>query len=348
MESNALHRVLFFVYSSTSSGIYYDYGRRIDLMRHESELIEFLKGKGDSRTDHRIILGTHSGEFHADELLATAVLTTELRKFAGANRYRYDIRVYRSRDLNYLNNACDLVYDIGNGKYDHHSADQVYYPNGIPMASCGKILNDVILDADIAEGLRRKLFYAVEANDNGAPLPDYLESSQLAFVGAFNQRWDEEWTGRQTRDHFNNVLNIVEVIYERIYKSVLSDIAAKAQLEKFSTFMHDGKFLILDRYCPYHEYARTHPELIAVVYPKDHQWMIRMSPTFKRKYETRYLFPREWAGLSDSALRDISGVPSIRFCHRALFLTTCNTKEGALEVCKIVLKKLNESGGLQK
>jgi len=145
------------------------------------------------------------------------------------------------------------------------------------------------------------------------------------------------------RENFNNVLNIVEVIYERVYKSVVSDISARVQLEKFSTFMFDGRFLILDKYCPYHEYARTHPELIAVVYPKDHQWMVRMSPTFRRKYETRYLFPQEWAGLSDAQLKSVSGVSSARFCHRSLFLTTCGTKEGALEVCKIVLKRLNAS-----
>jgi len=312
-------------------------------MKHESELIEFLRSCGDKRPGHKILLGTHSGEMHADEILATAVLTRELKKFSGSNHYRYDIRVFRSRDLNYLNETCDLIYDIGNGKYDHHSMDQVFYPNGIPMAACGKILNDVIMDAELIEGLRRRLFYAVEANDNGYPLPDFLDASQLSFVGSFNPRWDEEWDGRQMRNQFESVLNIVESIYDRIYKSVESDIAGRTQLDKYSTVIGGGAFLILDKCCPYHEYARQHTELIAVVYPKDHQWIIRMVPTFKKKYETRRVFPEAWAGLVDTDLRIVSGIQSIRFCHRSGFLVACNTKEGALEVCKKI--EQNESSG---
>ena len=311
-------------------------------MKHESELIEFLRTCGDKRPNHRIILGTHSGEFHADEILATAVLTRELKRFAGSNHYKYDIRVFRSRDINYLENTCDLVYDIGNGKYDHHSSDQVYYPNGIPMASCGKILNDVVSDAEILEGLRRKLFYAVEANDNGYQLPDFMDPSQLMFVGMFNQRWDEDWDGRKQRIQFEQVLNIVESIYDRVYKSVESDVTGRLNLEKFSTPINEGAFLVLEKYCPYHDYARLHTELLAVVYPKDHQWIIRMVPTFRKKFETRCVFPEKWLGLMDTDLRIISGIPSIRFCHRSGFLVACNTMEGAIEVCNMILKNRKE------
>ena len=78
----------------------------------QSDFILRLMEVGDKHPYKRINLGTHNGEFHADELLATAVLVHELKPMG------YDVHIVRSRDIDYLNETCALVYDVGGGRYD--------------------------------------------------------------------------------------------------------------------------------------------------------------------------------------------------------------------------------------
>ena len=73
-------------------------------------------------------IGTHSGKFHADDAMATAIL----RLLLG------DIKVIRTRDENKLREL-DLVYDISLGEFDHHQLNKEVRENNIPYAACGLI-----------------------------------------------------------------------------------------------------------------------------------------------------------------------------------------------------------------
>ena len=53
---------------------------------------------------------THSGTFHADEIMASVIL---LNKFGDMNIYR----------TNKVTNEKAFVYDVGFGKFDHHAID---------------------------------------------------------------------------------------------------------------------------------------------------------------------------------------------------------------------------------
>ena len=81
-------------------------------------------------------LVTHSGGFHADELLSSAVLT---RLFPEA-------RLIRSRDEAWTKPAPDrLVYDVGRaydpaaGIFDHHQREAPLREDGRPFSSFGLI-----------------------------------------------------------------------------------------------------------------------------------------------------------------------------------------------------------------
>ncbi|MFZ5352328.1 MAG: MYG1 family protein [Bacillota bacterium] len=50
----------------------------------------------------------------------------------------YDIEVVRTRDLSILGNL-DIVYDVGDGEFDHHNIKLEYRENGTPYAACGLI-----------------------------------------------------------------------------------------------------------------------------------------------------------------------------------------------------------------
>lgn len=72
-------------------------------------------------------VGTHNGKFHADEVMATAIL-----------KEIFDIEVVRSRDPDVLKDL-EIIYDIGEGEFDHHQMDKRYRDDGIPYAACGLI-----------------------------------------------------------------------------------------------------------------------------------------------------------------------------------------------------------------
>ena len=48
------------------------------------------------------------------------------------------------------------------------------------------------------------------------------------------------------------------------------------------------------------------------------------------------LFPKEWGGLTNEELEEVSGIKGLRFCHSACFIVNCKT----LETVKEVLNKL--------
>lgn len=303
-------------------------------MEH-SDLILRLKEVGDRHPYKRINLGTHNGEFHADELLATAVLMHELKPMG------YDVHIVRSRDIDYLNETCAVVYDVGGGKYDHHDKEKVFYPNGVPMASCGKILNDVVMSADMLDSLRHRLFYAVEANDNGYPIPDYIESSKLAFVSAFNPTWKEPRDNKAMFVRFVKIYPVVQAIYERTIEQVKADLQSFYIVEKSEKIL-DGRFILLKRYCSFYSYAQLHHEVLGAIYPRDGQYHVRLSPTFRRKFETKIRFPDEWGGKSGQLLKDVSGIPEACFCHSSRFLATFETEKAAIKACEILVGGTNE------
>ena len=312
-------------------------------MYEKSDLIKFLMSEGDKRPNKVIVLGTHGGEFHQDDLLATVVLMHELKPLG------YRIHIIRSRNIPYLKENCDIIYDVGHGKYDHHDDDKVLYPNGIKMAACGKILNDVISDSEILDGLRMRLFYAVEASDNGQELPPNMDASKLAFVPSFNPTWGEDRSDKAFYQRFMSVLPIVGNIYERILNMVLWDLEARNYVRDHGELILDNKFMVLDKYCPTFEYAKMHWEFLGSVYPSEDQWTIRFSPSFRRRFETRISAPPSWCGRFSpnkdypaEDLKNFCPVEGARFCHPAGFLITFDKKEQAIEACKYILEYYEE------
>ena len=115
-------------------------------------------------------LGTHNGKFHADDVMATAIL----RLLLG------DIKVTRTRDENILR-TLDFVYDIGFGEFDHHQLDKAIRENDIPYAACGLVwrefgsrviqkFNSEFNEEDIKsifDCVDKNLVQGIDATDNG-------------------------------------------------------------------------------------------------------------------------------------------------------------------------------------
>ena len=111
---------------------------------------------------------THSGNFHADEVFATVVLSKLIDK--------ENITLCRTSAI--TQNEKGIVYDIGYGKYDHHQPDgNGERLNGVKYAAFGliwkafgkeylKSINATNID-DVWEVIDKKLVQNVDSIDNG-------------------------------------------------------------------------------------------------------------------------------------------------------------------------------------
>ena len=55
-------------------------------------------------------------------------------------------------------------------------------------------------------------------------------------------------------------------------------------------------------------------------------------------FEDRKPLPKEWAGLSDDALKAVTGIDDAMFCHNGLFIAGAESFESTMEMASIALK----------
>ena len=69
--------------------------------------------------EKKFIIGTHNGIFHSDEIVACGILKNLFKDVK-------EVEIIRSRDIKLLNEKCNILVDIGGGKFDHHQIGGVF------------------------------------------------------------------------------------------------------------------------------------------------------------------------------------------------------------------------------
>src|SRR6201994_149130 len=177
-----------------------------------------------------MLIATHDGSFHADEVFAIAALAL----LDGPHE------VIRTRDREAQARA-DLRIDVGfrydpaTGDFDHHQRElDAVRGNGVRYASFGLIWREFGArvcqgDQEVADAVDASLVQGVDANDTGQPLTESLVEGTHPLtvngvVGAFNARWDEVLTPAQERLRFDEAVDLARGILAR---EVLSAAAAR-------------------------------------------------------------------------------------------------------------------------
>src|SRR5512133_1817579 len=118
-----------------------------------------------------MLIGTHGGKFHADEVFACATLQLLYP----------DANIIRTRDLSTLR-TCNIRVDVGsrydfcNNDFDHHqNGFEEVRPNGIKYSSFGLIWRHFGLkvcnnDSELFQLLDDRLVQPIDASDNGQAL----------------------------------------------------------------------------------------------------------------------------------------------------------------------------------
>ena len=284
-------------------------------------------------------VGTHSGPFHADEVVACALLVV------------YDLvdcdRIVRTRDADKLA-ECEFVCDVGGiyspeeKLFDHHQADY----NG-SFSSAGMVwryLRDQgVVDEETYAFLTHILILGVDAHDIGlSPQIDGLCTFSHIISNFLPPQYDAPLEDQEkgfyaalefTLGHLRRVFNRYEFI--------------KKGREKVKAAMEEGKeFLFLDVAVPWLENffslgGESHPALFLVM-PAGEHWKLRaLPPTLGERMDVRFPLPEEWAGLLDEELKKRSGIEGAIFCHKGRFTSVWETKEDAMKALEYVLKRRN-------
>jgi uncharacterized UPF0160 family protein len=141
-----------------------------------------------------VLIATHDGSFHADEVFAIAAL----------GLLGEPIEIIRTRDRDVLAGA-DVRVDVGfrynpsTGDFDHHQRDfDGVRDNDVRYASFGLIWREYGVrvcdgDQEVADAVDASLVQGVDANDTGQLLAETLIDGAYALtingvIGGFNGR----------------------------------------------------------------------------------------------------------------------------------------------------------------
>lgn len=275
-----------------------------------------------------LLLGTHDGPFHADDVLAAALIRTFLDS---------DASVVRSRDTEVLAKA-DIVFDVGGvfdpetRRFDHHQRD---YEG--ERSSAGMVLDwlqsESHVTEPVAEMLREKLVDYVDAVDVGARVPDEGVPCFSMLIGVLNERGDSkgEWNALYDRgtEMAQDVVESLRAGYERAERdaSAVRD-AMKVAVEA------NRRVIELPRYLKWKptyfaQGGEDHPTDF-VLFPGESDWRVVTIPVAADTREDKRKFPESWGGLENEQLSEVIGVEGAVFCHRNRFIAVFTSRESAL------------------
>lgn len=286
---------------------------------------------------------THSGTFHADELLATAAILI----FLDGKPYE----IIRTRDPGVIATG-DFVIDVGAqydpaiNRFDHHQYGGAgARENGIPYSAFGlvwKQYGEVICGSKkVAEVIDRHIGHPVDMGDNGMDYytkirPD-TEPLILQFVVAmFRPTWKAE---AAYDERFVELVTFMKRLLELQITVEKNRIEGSRFVEASYQDAADKRVIILDGPYPWHEVLAAHPEPLYVVKPKSQNsyWEVECVRDDSNGFTNRKDLPESWAGKFEAELPQITGIPDAIFCHNRRYIAVAKTKESALKLALMAL-----------
>lgn len=296
-----------------------------------------------------LVVGTHNGIFHSDEVLACAILCLL--------PHNSSIYILRSRDSSLLS-KCDVCVDVGGGKFDHHQAGfSQKRKNGTMYASAGliwkaygkELINHIVAkyfsnftcDTDFIFELFDSSFISlVDCEDNGVK----TKKHNFSFISSFLPLWFNN-----SAEDFNNqfekaLLTTIEVL-EQTLKATIGKEIAKNLIKsnwKSSDYFCNGILEISSQTLDWTETvialnsSAKSNKINFVIFPYPNGgWAAQcVPPSPKKKFNQRIPFPVEWAGQTDK-LPEISKVSGSTFCHNGRFFARATSKESIIQMCNI-------------
>lgn len=301
---------------------------------------------------------THSGTFHYDELLATAVL-----------QHIYDdLEVTRSRDSAVINGA-DIVYDVGGvfmpekKRFDHHqkSFTETYsaeYDTKLSSAGliykyyCDKLFAKYNFDEDhelfahIKKKIYHEFFWYADALDNGVTIatkiPLRTVGSLVAGFNVYNCKNESELEALQN-SQFLKALEIVKIDFINYCDYIFNDYAKKYSQVAEELREHEGEIYITRLSVPTSLIltvdAALGTNLKYVIYTNKNEYRMVALPVEQGSFVTKAPLKAAWRGLQNEELCKVSGIEGCIFVHATGFTGGNKTLKGAIAMCEASLEE---------
>lgn len=286
-----------------------------------------------------IVIATHNGNFHADDVFSIAALKNVFPSF----------KLIRTRDLALIGKA-DVVIDVGGeydpeaGRFDHHQRGGAgERENGIPYSSFGLIWQKYGLEIcqgneAVAKSVDSGLVSTIDAIDCGhvKGVSEGISLSQT--ISMFNPTWQED---SHFDTCFDEAVDFASRVLTRFIASANGGISAKDIVAKAIENAEDPRVIVLEKYTPWKRTVHAlSDEALFVVYPSESgQWRIQTVPVELGSFEDRKSLPKPWAGLSDTALQEVTCIDDAMFCHNGLFIAGAESFESTMKMASIALQE---------
>lgn len=306
-------------------------------------------------------LVTHSGGFHADELLSSVVLTQLFPK----------AQLLRSRDRQLITPSADkIIYDVGGAYdadaqiFDHHQRpgplrddDQPFSSFGLIWAHYGRAyLTAMDVPDDHIEAIHTKFdakfVLPIDLLDNGAMEPSVAGPLSIltlpALLGSLKPVFDNALPTADD-DAFFAALPIARSFVEAQIRNFAAKIRSQDIVLEAITMAGTSAILELPMGMPYRA-ALDQAEadhILFVVHPRGDDWTIGGIKLSSDTFDQRADLPAAWAGLTNAELEDASGVKGAKFCHNARFIAVASTREAILKMAEIAVQDALSINGSQ-
>ncbi len=279
--------------------------------------------------------GTHDGSFHADEVTACALLLL----FQCIDQDK----IVRTRNPLLLQ-ECEYVCDVG-GEYDpqkklfdHH---QVGYQGA--LSSAGMVLLDLketnIIGNKEYQLLNDTLIQGVDAHDNGKEVQPPGVCTYSHIISSF-MPIKHDMAHQELDKMFFEAVHFSKSLLERIlarhqYIQSCRQIVVQAMAVFKECLIFEQNIPWMDAF--FEMEGEKHPALYLIM-PADNHWKLRgIPPSNTQRMQVRKPLPKEWAGLLDNELKEVTGISGAIFCHKGRFISVWETKEDALKALAIAL-----------
>lgn len=294
-------------------------------------------------------LVTHSGGFHADEVLSSVILT----------RLHPQARILRTRDADWITPAEGrIIYDVGRDFdaarmiFDHHQKSPPLRDDGQPYSSFGLIwrqfgrdylaaLQVPASDVDaIHAGIDADLVLPIDLVDNGAlsPTGPLADLSLPMLLESLKPVFDDRSADADDRA-FAGAVTIARAFVEAAVARKAAKHRAEAVVMAAIAAAGDGRVLELPMGMPFRSAitAAGADHLLFVIHPRETDWALTGIRRDADGFALRADLPEAWAGLTDAAFEAASGVPGARFCHNARFIAVAADREAALRLADLAV-----------
>ncbi len=264
---------------------------------------------------------THGGKFHADDVFSAALL-----KICNP-----EIRI--ERGFTVPKGYDGLVFDIGDGPFDHHAKASPVRENGVPYAAFGLLWRELgpgLVGRESAERFDEGFVQPLDLDDNTGC------GNQLAgVIACYNPRWDQS---QDPDECFACAVALAEDILRHKLESIYSVQRAAKEVNEALSKMK-GRIVRLERFAPWKQQLIP-SKAYFVVYPSQRGgWSAQAVPAAFGSPALKVPFPRHWAGAPECDLPGLSGIETLRFCHAGRFLITTGTQEDAVAACRAAMEQ---------